>query len=148
VKRKEVYVGLLDGVMNVHRFNSSLDQLTLAASFNIHSAPIHNLFILEDLNTIVTSGFDNCLNLWKPAEVWDKKLVMTPSMASGVDPKSNLDTIREENESYESTYRKRISAFDDFMSGNMHTVHPNYHSTLNVPGNQDEVITANFFKKQ
>ena len=142
-----MYVGLLDGVVNVYRFNSSLEQLTLSASFNIHGAPIHNLFILEDLNTIITSGFDNCLNIWKPPEIWDKKLVITQSLSSGVDPRANLDTIREESESYESTFRRRISAFDDFMNGNMHAVHPNFHSTLHVPGSQEEVIQGNFGKK-
>jgi hypothetical protein len=148
VKRKEVYVGLLDGVINVYKLNQNLDQITLNASFNIHSAPIHNLYILEDLKAIVSSGFDNCLNLWKPPEIWDKKLVITACLASGVNPRDNLDTIREENESYESTFRKRISAFDDFMNGNMHAAHPNYHSTLQVPGNQDEVFHGNFTKKQ
>ena len=144
-----MYVGLLDGVVNVYKFNHSLEQLNLTASFNIHSAAIHNLYVMDDLNLIVTSGFDNCLNLRKPPESWDKKLVIMPCLAAGVNPRDNLDTIREESESYESTYfKRRISAFDDFMSGQTQALHPNFHSTLHVPGVQEEVILGNFSKNK
>lgn len=39
-ERKEVYLGYLDGVINVYQMNGSMEKLSMVASFQMHSEPV------------------------------------------------------------------------------------------------------------
>ena len=100
-KRKEVYAGYMDGVINVYTFNTTMDCLTMSASFKMHHATIHSIHVLNDLKFAISSGFDSSLKIWQPPVEWEKKIVTTLSLIQGIDPTDNLSTIREEAESLE-----------------------------------------------
>lgn len=115
--RKEVYSGHLDGTINVYAFNPAMTALKLVSSLLMHSASIHSLYILSDLNFAISSGFDSTLTLWRPPEKWERKIVVTPSMKQASNPKGNLVTIREdldlEQESNDTFVNRKASAASD-----------------------------------
>lgn len=65
-ERKEVYLGFLDGVINVYLFNGAMEQLRMVASFQMHEEPIHQIYVIPTLKFAISSGFDSCLKVWKP----------------------------------------------------------------------------------
>lgn len=119
-ERKEVYIGYLDGVINVYVFSGSMEKLILAVSFQMHDEPVYSIHIIPNLKVGVSSGFDSTLKLWRPPETWSKKFVVTPSMVKGVDPDENLSTIKEEYESINESaaLHHRISGFENPYSKN------------------------------
>lgn len=92
-------MGYLDGVISVYRIKNEAVHFT--GSFRMHNDSIHAIYIIEELNFAVSSGFDSVMKVWKPPEEWEKKVVVTHSMIEGIDPKDNLSTIKEERESYD-----------------------------------------------
>ena len=116
--RQELYVGHVNGVINVYSFDTSMSKLTLTASFQMHKAAIHSIYILNDLKFAITSGFDSSLNLWKPPAIWEKKMIVTQSMVKVYNPNEDLATIREEPEPDTFAIKRKISALDDKEFGN------------------------------
>ncbi len=119
-ERKEVYIGYLDGVINVYTFGGSMEKLTLSVSFQMHAEPVYAIYIIPNLKVGVSSGHDSTLKVWRPPETWSKKFVVTPSMVKGVDPEENLSTIKEEYESMNESaaIQHRISGFENPYSRN------------------------------
>ncbi len=131
-KRKEVYVGYLDGIVNVYGFAANNQTLVLNASFTMHDDAIHSLHIIDDLGFAITSGFDSSLKVWRPPENWEHKFLVTKGMIDGVNPKDNLSTIKEEHESFtESGVVKKISGiFELNPHANDKNFAQNIHSLL------------------
>lgn len=98
-KRKELFVGYMDGSINVYSLTKNLEKIKFTGSFRMHGDVVHRISILEDLNFAVSSGYDSCLKIWRPPEEWETKVVVTHSMVEGINPNINLSTIREETES-------------------------------------------------
>lgn len=137
-QRGEVYVGLLDGVINIYAFALNMEVLSLSASFKMHQEAIHNIYIYEDLGYAVSSGFDSCLKVWKPPERWERKMVIMQSLVQGMDPKEDLETIKEVHETQEShLIKRRISGLEEILGKvdeedlQGHGIHYK-HSTFNV----------------
>ena len=86
----------------MYSLKNNAEKIVFSSSFRMHTDAIHNIFIMEDLDFAVSSGFDSTLKIWKPPKEWETKVIMTNSMMDGVDPKENLSTIKEENESLDN----------------------------------------------
>lgn len=116
-ERKELYATYYDGCVNVYRLESNIEKIVFTSSFKIHEGGIHRMQILEDLNYIMTSGYDSTLRIWRPPAEWEQKIVVTISMIEGIDPQENLSTIKEEKEdskdSLKLVYAKHVNITDD-----------------------------------
>ena len=131
-----MYVGYLDGVINVYGFSNTADgeNLSLNASFNIHDDAIHSLHIINDLGFAISSGFDSSLKVWKPPQNWDKKFVVTQGMINGMNPKVNLSTIKEEYESHSDSLMIK-----KFTNSNLYDNQINFHPNA---GNSKDFATG------
>lgn len=94
--RKEVYVGYLDGTLNVYGMKNNLEKLYFIGSYRMHSDSIHRIYIMENLGFAVTTSFDSSLKVWQPPQEWKKKIIVSNSMIEGANPKENLSMIRED----------------------------------------------------
>jgi WD40 repeat protein len=99
-KRKEVFIGYVDGTISVYQIVQNLEQIQYTGSFRTHRDAIHSLYFFSDLDLFASSGFDSVLKLWKAPEEWNKKLTVTASMIGGM-KEDNLSTIKEEKDDLE-----------------------------------------------
>jgi WD40 repeat protein len=94
--RKELYVGYVDGTVNIYSLGKQLEFVRFTGSFRMHSGAIHRISIVAEHDYAVSSGYDSCLKIWRPPSEWEKRVLVTPSMVEGVNPLNNLSTIKEE----------------------------------------------------
>lgn len=69
-KRKEVYVGYMDGTISVYTISKNSDGLEFSANFKAHSNSIFSLWTFDSLNFLVTSGLDSNMKMFRPPSEW------------------------------------------------------------------------------
>lgn len=115
--RKEVYVGLLEGTINVYTFTNNQESLVFSASFSMHADTIRSISVIPELKIFLSVGYDSCIKVWREPESWEKlKRLIPNSLIHGMNP-HNLATIREEYESYgDSAVKKKLAGLDDYSA--------------------------------
>lgn len=122
-KRREVYLGYLDGTIAVYHFTpgSASTQLVIGNIFRIHKESVLGIHFLQELSLVVTAGFDSTLKVWKPPSEWERQVVVPQSLVAKANPNDDLSTIKEEHESFETALMNRkVSGFEGGSAGPNH----------------------------
>lgn len=101
-QRKELLVGLPEGVLNLYASANNLETLTKVCSLPIHDEAVTNLTLFAEYNILLTSCADSSLKLWLLPQTWERKFT-PPGTTSEVRPANKgmlmkrLDTIKEDD---------------------------------------------------